>query len=63
MGGCDMDLRRAEIDGPEVVISAVAFWGGVKITVPEGFDAATTPVEALQPWDPRSCTTGGGEGP
>jgi class 3 adenylate cyclase len=38
MGGCDMDLRRAEIDGPEVVISAVAFWGGVKITVPEGFD-------------------------
>jgi class 3 adenylate cyclase len=38
MGGCDMDLRRAEIDGPEVVISAVAFWGGVKIIVPEGFD-------------------------
>jgi LCP family protein required for cell wall assembly len=32
-------------------------------TVPEGFDAVTSPVEALQPWDPRSCTTGGGEGP
>jgi class 3 adenylate cyclase len=38
MGGCDMDLRRAEIDGSEVVITAVAFWGGVQITVPEGFD-------------------------
>ncbi|HVB91066.1 MAG TPA: DUF1707 domain-containing protein, partial [Acidimicrobiales bacterium] len=38
MGGCDMDLRRAEIDGPEVLITAVAFWGGVKIVVPEGFD-------------------------
>jgi class 3 adenylate cyclase len=38
MGGCDIDLRRAEIDGPVVVISAVAFWGGVKIIVPEGFD-------------------------
>ena len=38
MGGCDMDLRRAEIDGPEVEITAVAFWGGVKIIVPEGFD-------------------------
>jgi class 3 adenylate cyclase len=38
MGGCDLDLRHAEIDGPEVVITAVAFWGGVKITVPEGFD-------------------------
>jgi class 3 adenylate cyclase len=38
MGGCDLDLRRAEIEGPEVTISAVCFWGGVRITVPEGFD-------------------------
>jgi LCP family protein required for cell wall assembly len=32
-------------------------------TVPEGFDAVTAPVEPLQPWDPRSCTPSGGEGP
>jgi class 3 adenylate cyclase len=38
MGGCDLDLRQAEIESPEVVISAVCFWGGVRITVPEGFD-------------------------
>jgi class 3 adenylate cyclase len=38
MGGCDMDLRQAEIDGPEVVITAIAFWGGVNIVVPEGID-------------------------
>jgi class 3 adenylate cyclase len=38
MGGCDMDLRGAEIEGPEIEITAVAFWGGVDIIVPEGFD-------------------------
>ncbi len=38
MGGCELDLRRAELDGPEIEITAVAFWGGIDILVPEGFD-------------------------
>ncbi len=38
MGGCAMDLRHAEIEGSEIVITAIAFWGGIKVTVPEGFD-------------------------
>jgi class 3 adenylate cyclase len=51
MGGCEMDLRHAEIDGPEVVITAVAFWGGVKIIVPEGIDIV---VEGLSVMGGRS---------
>ncbi len=36
MGGCELDLRHAEIVGPEVEINALAIMGGVDIIVPEG---------------------------
>ncbi|HEY1635372.1 MAG TPA: DUF1707 domain-containing protein [Acidimicrobiales bacterium] len=38
MGGCELDLRQAEIDGEEIVITAVAFMGGIDIVVPEGIE-------------------------
>jgi class 3 adenylate cyclase len=38
MGGCELDLRQAEIDGDEIVITAVAFMGGIDIVVPEGIE-------------------------
>jgi class 3 adenylate cyclase len=38
MGGCDLDLRHAEIDGPEITITCIAIMGGINVTVPEGFD-------------------------
>jgi class 3 adenylate cyclase len=47
MGGCELDLRQAEIDGEELVITAVAFWGGVDIIVPEGIDVDLTGIPIM----------------
>jgi class 3 adenylate cyclase len=38
MGGCEIDLRQAEIDGPVVTINATAIMGGIDIIVPEGIE-------------------------
>lgn len=38
MGGCEVDLRHAEIMGSEITITAVAFMGGIDIVVPEGIE-------------------------
>ena len=38
MGGCLLDLRNAEVEGPEVVINAIALMGGIEIIVPEGIE-------------------------
>jgi class 3 adenylate cyclase len=38
MGGCVLDIRNAEVEGPEVVINAIAVMGGIEIIVPEGIE-------------------------
>lgn len=35
MGGCHLDLREAELEGPEVTINALAVMGGINIVVPD----------------------------
>lgn len=38
MGGSEIDLRGAEVAGPEITIFAVAVMGGVDVIVPEGVE-------------------------
>ena len=38
MGGAHLDLRAAEIEGPEASISCLAVMGGIDIVVPEGLE-------------------------
>jgi hypothetical protein len=38
LGGVDLDLRDAMIEGDEIVITAVAVLGGIEIVVPEGVE-------------------------
>ena len=38
MGGCHLDMRSAEVEGPIVNINAIAIMGGIDIIVPEGID-------------------------
>ena len=38
MGGCELDLRHAEIEEDEIIVRAIAFMGGVEIVVPEGWE-------------------------
>jgi Domain of unknown function (DUF1707)/Cell wall-active antibiotics response 4TMS YvqF len=47
MGGCEFDLRRAEVEGPEVVINALAFMGGVDVIVPEGIAVELTGIGVM----------------
>jgi hypothetical protein len=47
MGGCQLDLRQAEVTSSEVEIVAYAIMGDVKVIVPEGVDVELTGVAIM----------------
>jgi predicted membrane protein len=46
MGGCEIDLRQAAIDG-DAVIDVFAMWGGIELKVPEDWTVASRVVPIL----------------
>ena len=46
-GGCEIDLRGAEIEGGSIEVDAVAIMGGIDIVVPEGIKVELTGVPIM----------------
>ena len=47
MGACSLDLRDAEVDGPELTITVVTFIGAVDVVVAEGTRVALTGIPVM----------------
>jgi hypothetical protein len=59
MGGCDIDLRGAELRRDEAVIDVLAFWGGIGIKIPESWTLENRVTPVLGGLDDK---TSGGDG-
>lgn len=54
LGGCEIDLTKASIEGGEAVINTFAFWGGIEIKVPADWMVETRGTAVLGGFDDTS---------
>lgn len=54
LGGVKIDLQDAGITAPEAVVDVFAFWGGIEMTVPEGWTVVNRVVPVLGGADDRT---------
>ena len=59
MGGVELDLRQADIEG-SARIDVFSFWGGVDIKVPRTWDVRVTGLPVLGGWDDKTQPVPGG---
>lgn len=58
LGGCEIDLTRAEIGDPPPVIETLAFWGGVRIFVPSGWNVVGEVAAAMGGYESKIAPAG-----
>ena len=47
MGGCEIDVAAAALKGNEFVIDVLAFWGGIEVKVPSGWNVVNEITQIL----------------
>ena len=53
MGGCEIDLREADIQ-EEAVIDVAAFWGGIELRVPRNWEVVCKVTPLLGTWEDKT---------
>jgi len=53
MGGCEIDLRQASIDG-DAIIDVFALWGGIEIRVPEDWTVVSRVVPIMAGFEDKT---------
>jgi hypothetical protein len=60
MGGCELDLREADMESGPAELEIVAIWGGIEIKVPEGWEVIGNTLPIMGGADIRTKAAPGG---